>query len=68
MKDLVRAARKVALDRNTSVNNLVREFLETLVSASGEQDAALRDLDELFRERPFIMGAKTWTRDELHDR
>ena len=67
-EELIRAARKVALDRNTSVNNLVRGFLETLVAESGEQRTAMIQIEELFRQKPFAMGKKTWTRADLHER
>jgi hypothetical protein len=67
-EELIRAARKVALDRNTSVNNLVRGFLETLVAESGEQRAAMIQIDELFRRKPFVIGKKNWTRADLHER
>ncbi len=67
-EELIRAARKVALDRNTSVNNLVRGFLEALVAESGEQRAAMTHIEELFRDKPFAVGKRNWTRSELHER
>ncbi len=67
-EELIRAARKVALDRNTSVNNLVRGFLETLVAESGEQRAAMKYMEEFFRDKPFAIGKRKWTRAELHER
>ena len=67
-EELVRAARKIALDRNTSVNNLVREYLVALVSESGAQNAALDQVEEFFRARPFSIGNKAWTRQDLHER
>jgi hypothetical protein len=67
-EELIRSARKVALDRNTSVNNLVRGFLETLVAESGEQRAAMIHIEKLFRDKPFAVGKKSWTRAELHER
>jgi len=67
-EDLIRAARKVALDRNTSVNNLVRGFLESLVAESGEQRAAMTELEGFFREKPFAIGTKNWTRADLYER
>lgn len=67
-EELIRAARKVALDRNTSVNNLVRGFLEKLVAESGEQRAAMIQIEELFRQKPFAIGKKNWTWAQLHGR
>jgi hypothetical protein len=66
-EELIRAARKVALDRNTSVNNLVRGFLETLVAESGEQRTAMIQIEDLFRQKPFAIGRRNWTRAELHE-
>jgi hypothetical protein len=67
-EDLIRAARKVALDHNTSVNNLVRGFLESLVKESGEQKVAMEQMEEFFRNKPFSVGRKNWTRADLHTR
>ena len=67
-ESLLRAARKVALDRNTSVNQLVRDFLADLVRESGRQQAALAELDEMFRTSTLRVGRRTWTREDLHER
>jgi hypothetical protein len=67
-EELLRAARKVALDRDTSVNQLVREYLAQLVQETDQQRAALRDLREFFRTSRFEAGPITWTRDDLHER
>ena len=67
-EDLLRAARKVALDRDTSVNQLVRDYLAQLVRETYRQQAALASLDEIFRTSRFEIGSKTWTRDDLHER
>ena len=45
--DLLRAARKVALHRNTSVNHLVREFLDQLVGKDRRKEA-LRRIEEFW--------------------
>ena len=58
-EDLIRAARHVALDRNTSVNDLVREYLEALVAESGNQHAALIQMEAFFPNKPFAMGRRT---------
>jgi hypothetical protein len=65
---LLRAARRVALDRNTSVNNLIRGFLETSVAESGNQRTAMIQIEELFRLKPFAIGKERWMRAALHER
>jgi hypothetical protein len=67
-ENLLRAARKVALDRDTSVNQLVRDYLAQLVRETDQQQAALASLDEIFQTSRFEIGPKTWTRDDLHER
>jgi hypothetical protein len=67
-EDLLRAARQVALDRNTSVSQMVRDFLAATVRESGRQRAAVAKLDEIFRTTRAQIGAITWTRDDLHER
>ena len=67
-EELLRTARKLALDRNTSVNQLVREYLEQLVSEDSRQQSAHRWISEHFDNCPVEVGPVTWNRDELHER
>ena len=67
-EDLLLSARKIALDRNTSVNQIVREHLEGLVRENEQQEAAMARVEEMFRESRFELGSKTWTRDSLYER
>lgn len=67
-ENLLRSARKVALDRDTSVNQLVRAYLSALVHEFGRQSESIRNIEEIFRTTRVIAGKKNWTRDELHER
>jgi hypothetical protein len=67
-ENLLRAARKVALDRNTSVNQLVRDYLARLVRETDQRQAALGRLEEVFRTSRIQVGRRTWKREDLHDR
>jgi len=67
-EELLRAARKVAIDRNTSVNSLVRDFLASLVQEADQRQAALARLDEIFRTTRVEVGRRTWKRQDLHER
>lgn len=66
--DLLLKARKLALERNTTVNQLVREFLEELVTRQSRQKAALGRLEKRLKNGILRVGSRTWTRDELHAR
>jgi hypothetical protein len=65
---LLRSARKAAIDRNTSVNQLVRDFLTRLVREADQQQTALANLDEMFRTNRIQVGRQHWKREDLHER
>lgn len=68
-EELLKKARKVAIERNTSLNNLVREYLTTLVETENMQrELAVRELRQLYADSRAEVGEKTWTRDSLHER
>jgi hypothetical protein len=66
--DVLKAARKAALDRDTSVNQMVRDYLAELARDTGERRSAREDLKKFFRTHSVTIGRRTWTRDDLHKR
>ena len=67
-EDLLLAARKVALDQRTSVNQLVREYLSALVEESSRKRLARARLSKAFETGLVEVGDRKWSRDELYDR
>jgi hypothetical protein len=67
-RDLLRAARKVALERDISVNQMVRDYLAQTVHDSARREAAIAGVDEVFRECKIVLGPIRWKRDDLHER
>lgn len=67
-EDLLREARRLAGERNTSVNQLVRDYLAELVSQQDRRQRAWERIERRMRERPAEIGPRTWTRDDLHAR
>ncbi len=67
-EDILVKARQIAAERATSVNALVREYLSDLVRQQSRQEIARRELSLLCRESTAMIGHRTWTRDDLHDR
>lgn len=65
-EDLLLAARKIALEQKTSVNQLVRNYLINLVEEHKQQ--SIKRLKELMNSGVVEVGEITWTRDELYDR
>jgi len=66
---LLKRARIRALERDTSVNALVRDYLEDLAGEVKAQEAigALLDLAES-SDSGSGPGGRMWTRDELYER
>jgi len=67
-EDLLLAARKVALDQRTSVNQLVREYLTALVEEPGRRRLARARLRRAFETGLVEVGEWNWSRDDLYDR
>jgi hypothetical protein len=67
-EDLLLAARKVALDQRTSVNQLVREYLVALVEEPSRKRLAQVRLKKTFETGLVEVGDRTWSRDDLYDR
>lgn len=67
-EDVLAKARQIASERTTSVNALIREYLKDLVRQGSRQEIARKELAALCRESTAVIGQRTWTRDDLHDR
>jgi hypothetical protein len=68
-KELLKRARVKAIEEGTSVNAVLREYLERYVGAAPTEAAlaAFADLASLSTASSGSSG-RTWSRDELHDR
>ncbi len=68
-EDLLKRARVRALEQDTSVNSLVRGYLEDF-AGRGKQRKAMSKVLELAASSHSGSGPKgrTWTRDELYER
>jgi hypothetical protein len=67
-EDLLLAARKVALDQRTSVNQLVRDYLASLVDEPSRRRLARARLKNAFETGLIDVGDRKWSRDDLYDR
>ena len=67
-EELLLAARKVALEQRTSVNQLVREFLSALVKEPAHRRLARARLAAAFQRGIVRVGDRSWTRDDLYER
>ena len=67
--EVVRQVRKIAVDRNTTLTAIVREYLESVAARdAAAREQAARALDDSFARLSRPMGSHRWTRQELHER
>ena len=66
--DLLRRARIRALEQETSVNALLRDYLTAFADEKEAQVKALEDILEIAASSDAGSGGRRWTRDELYDR
>ena len=64
----LRDARRIAAEKSTSLNGLIRDFLDRLTKAESHAQKARRRITTLCRQSKAEVGARTWTRDDLHAR
>lgn len=66
--DLLKRARLRALEQGTSVNSILREYLESFAGSGEARRQAIDALLVLSRRTGTGRGNRTWTREELHER
>jgi hypothetical protein len=65
---ILRDVRRIAAERSTSLNALIREFLESLREREARAVNARKRILELCQESKAEVGDRSWTREELHER
>jgi len=59
-------ARQLAQQQGTSLNQMIRDYLEGLTASDPAQ--AVAELENLWNEEEGDSGGWTWNREEVHDR
>ncbi len=67
-EDALKKARIRALKEGTSINALLRDFLESYAGAQRARQKAVQEILSLSREVQSRRGGRVWSRDELHER
>lgn len=65
--DILAEAHRIAAERATSVNALIRGFLNDLVLQQSRREAARNEILELCRESKAVVGKRSWSREGLYD-
>ena len=69
--DLVRKVRKIAVDRDSTLTGMVREYLQNLAredAASARKRREREALERSFDQLQFKVGKRTWKRADLYER
>jgi hypothetical protein len=67
--ETVKKVRKLALERDTTLSAMVREFLERVAQEqSVRHEQAVASLRQRIASHRIRSGGVRWTRTELHDR
>jgi hypothetical protein len=69
--ELVKTARKIAVERDTTLTGMVREYLEKLAAEDGATGRRRREreaLERSFERFHFQVGERTWKREDLYAR
>lgn len=67
--DVLIKARKLAVEKHTTVTAMVRDYLQRLAARENQKkEAAIAELGKCFNNSGLIVGPRKWTREDLHDR
>ena len=69
--DLVKKVRKIAVERNTTLTGMVRDYLEGLAAEDASSGRSRRERETLgrsFERFRFRVGRRTWKRADLYAR
>jgi len=68
-KDVIKKVRKIAIDRDTTLTAMVRDFLRSVACRDmQEKERNAKKLSETFLRCSRDMGKRIWKREELYDR
>ncbi len=67
-RELLEKARRLALEKRTSINAIFRQTLHEFVNRNMERDAVLKGLESFYRRSNAVIGKKYWTRADIHER
>jgi len=66
--EILHRARLRALEQHTSVNALLRDYLDAFAAAGATWDQATDEILRLSSSARSGRGNRRWTREELHER
>lgn len=66
---LLKRARKIAVERDSTLSDMYRAFLDELVKQEEVRRSFIaQELDALFEQSRASSSGRTWSKDEMHER
>ncbi|VAW13681.1 hypothetical protein MNBD_BACTEROID05-1243 [hydrothermal vent metagenome] len=67
--DILKKAKKIAIEKNTTISKLVRTYLENLAARKDQaMEMIIGELKDSFSDKSVCVGSKKWSREDLHER
>jgi hypothetical protein len=67
--EIIKKVRKIAIDKNTTLTAMVRDFLVSVTNRDAQQkNEVIEKLHKSFETLSRDMGHRKWTRETLYDR
>ena len=68
-EDTIKKVRKIAVERDTTLTAMVREFLRSVADRDAtDRQRAVGRLRKSFSQLSRDMGERSWTREQLYER
>lgn len=67
-ENVLATVRRYAVERESSVNGLVREFLTRIAEREDRAGKARQRIRQLSNQSEAQVGRKSWRREDLHER
>lgn len=66
-EDVIKKVRKIAIDKNTTLTAMVRDFLTSVANLDSQnKKESIRKLQSSFQAMSRDMGKRKWTREALY--
>ncbi|MDY6853972.1 MAG: DUF6364 family protein [Thermodesulfobacteriota bacterium] len=67
--EIIKKVRKIAIDKNTTLTQMVRDFLASVAARDAAQRMqTVKELEMSFEQFSRDMGKREWRREELYER
>lgn len=68
-QDLLKKAKRTAVEKNTSLTALIRSFLEKMAERQDlKKEETIVKLKSYFNDKKVKIGGKKWRREDLYER